>query len=125
MAPKILGRRGLWLRLARLESAMGNLLRELGRYEDSLEVHARAFAAARLIADAQSASWWLPRSRSTGPRSINAWSDTSSPTGCWQVRPTLFDATVDPVQWRLRRATWLAGSPRAATSAVRWRWHPK
>jgi CHAT domain-containing protein/tetratricopeptide (TPR) repeat protein len=51
VARNILSRRGLWLRLARLESATGNLLRELGRYEESLEAQARAFAAARRIAD--------------------------------------------------------------------------
>jgi CHAT domain-containing protein/tetratricopeptide (TPR) repeat protein len=51
VAREILGGRALWVRLARLESAIGNLLRELGRYEESLEVHARADAAARRIDD--------------------------------------------------------------------------
>jgi CHAT domain-containing protein len=43
----------LWVRLARLESAMGNLLRELGRTRDSLLAHARAAEAAAAVADAE------------------------------------------------------------------------
>ena len=70
VARKILSRRGLWLRLARLESAMGNLLRELGRYEDSLEVHARAFAAGKLRRDGE-----LAQDRGSGSRNARVrWS---------------------------------------------------
>ncbi|MBV9327806.1 MAG: CHAT domain-containing protein [Chloroflexi bacterium] len=50
-ARAILTQHGLWPRLARLESAMGNLLREMGRYDDSLSAHARAVSAAQRIVD--------------------------------------------------------------------------
>src|SRR5579859_83244 len=48
-ARTILARHELWLRLARLESAIGTLLRDLGRVDEALQAHARAaHAAARL-----------------------------------------------------------------------------
>jgi tetratricopeptide (TPR) repeat protein len=45
-ARTILTRHELWIRLARLESAIGNVLRELGRMDEALEAYARALHAA-------------------------------------------------------------------------------
>lgn len=52
-ARSILRAAGLWLRLARLETAMGNLLLELGRLQEALEAQARAAEAAAHITDAE------------------------------------------------------------------------
>ena len=49
----ILAGRGLWVRLARLESAIGNLLSELGRTHEALTAHERAAATARRIKDGE------------------------------------------------------------------------
>jgi CHAT domain-containing protein/tetratricopeptide (TPR) repeat protein len=50
-ARAILRKHGLWVRLARLESAMGNLLRELGRTQEALQAHRRATQAANQVTD--------------------------------------------------------------------------
>jgi CHAT domain-containing protein len=50
-ARSILAGRKLWVRLARLESAVGNLLRELGRTPEALAAHERAAQAAAEVVD--------------------------------------------------------------------------
>ncbi|HEX8966608.1 MAG TPA: hypothetical protein VF937_01925, partial [Chloroflexota bacterium] len=50
-ARAILERHGLWLRLARLESAIGNLLRELGRTDEAMQAHTRAARFAERVVD--------------------------------------------------------------------------
>ncbi len=50
-ARHVLSSKKLWVRLARLESAMGNLLRELGRTQEALAAHSRAADAARRVTD--------------------------------------------------------------------------
>jgi CHAT domain-containing protein/tetratricopeptide (TPR) repeat protein len=50
-ARSILAGRKLWVRLARLESAVGNLLRELGRTPEALAAHERAAQAAEEVVD--------------------------------------------------------------------------
>src|SRR6266851_5759350 len=52
-ARTILTEHGLWIRLARLESAIGNVLRELGRTDEALQAYARAIAAAGQVQDRQ------------------------------------------------------------------------
>ena len=52
-ARTILARHELWVRLARLESAIGNVLRELGRTDEALHAYARATAAATRVPDRQ------------------------------------------------------------------------
>jgi CHAT domain-containing protein/tetratricopeptide (TPR) repeat protein len=47
----ILTRHELWIRLARLESAIGNVLRELGRTDEALQAYARAIDAAARVLD--------------------------------------------------------------------------
>jgi len=50
-ARTILRRHKLWIRLARLESAIGNVLRELGRMDEALQAYARAIEAAARVLD--------------------------------------------------------------------------
>jgi CHAT domain-containing protein/tetratricopeptide (TPR) repeat protein len=50
-ARSILGGRALWVRLARLESTIGNLLRQLGRTQQALAAHERAAEAANRVQD--------------------------------------------------------------------------
>jgi CHAT domain-containing protein/tetratricopeptide (TPR) repeat protein len=50
-ARSILAGRKLWVRLARLECAVGNLLRELGRTPEALMAHERAARAAEEVVD--------------------------------------------------------------------------
>ncbi len=52
-ARSILSRHELWIRLARLESAIGNVLRELGRTDEALQAYARATDAAGRVQDHQ------------------------------------------------------------------------
>jgi CHAT domain-containing protein/tetratricopeptide (TPR) repeat protein len=52
-ARTILTEHELWIRLARLESAIGNVLRELGRTDEALQAYARAIAAAGQVQDRQ------------------------------------------------------------------------
>ncbi len=52
-ARAILTRHELWIRLARLESAIGNVLRELGRMDEALQAYARALDAAGRVPDRQ------------------------------------------------------------------------
>jgi CHAT domain-containing protein len=52
-ARSILARHRLWVRLARLESAIGTLLRELGRTQEALRAHERAAEAAARLPDVE------------------------------------------------------------------------